>query len=122
MSTHVELDVEGLITAIVGGDRDYQHALFAEDAEVVIFDADTAQEPQLLVGKTAIATWLDRTCRRSATHRVVDLVVDGDLVSWTDHCRTSEGLNIVYQNAAELRGGLIAQQSVTVVWEDLPDY
>ena len=121
MSTDLQLDLKALVAAIEGRDHGYQLDLYADDAEVLIFDADTTLEPELLTGTAAISRWFDRPSQRSSIHRVKKAGVTGNLLSWTDHCRTYEGLNIVSESAAELRGGRITQQSVTVVWEDLAD-
>ena len=121
MSTDVQLDLQALVTAIEGQDHGDQLDLYAPDARLSVFDADTTLAPEVLIGADAISAWFHRPSQRCAVHRVKDASLDGNLLSWTDHCRTYAGLNIVSQNAAELHNGRITRQSLTVVWEDLAD-
>ena len=121
MSTDVQLDLQALVTAIEGQDHGDQLDLYAPDAELLVFDADTTLAPEVVTGADAISAWFHRPSRRCVVHRVKDAGLDGNVLSWTDHCRTYAGLNIVSQHAAELHAGRITRQRLTVVWEDLPD-
>jgi hypothetical protein len=118
MTIQVEVDLRTFVLAIEGRDGEYQRGLYSDDAEICLIGSDTAMPPQVLVGTTALTGWIKQMSSPALTHCVVDVSVAADRLSWTDHCRTAQGLNTLYQSTAELVDGQITKQHVTVIWED----
>ena len=118
MSISVEDDLDQLTRSIESRDTAALLTRYREDAEICVVDSDTSLPPRVVVGRDEIREWFEQLGWSAMKHQVVKVDSGSGQLSWTDHCRTASGLNFVYQSAAELSGGLIRRQRVTVVWED----
>ena len=92
MSTQTRFDFAGLIEAIEASNSAYQVALYAEHAEVQIADGDgVGQAPRVLMGRPAIARWIEGMAARRIVHRIVDLRADRWSVSFVDELQALTG-------------------------------
>ena len=115
MSTPNDLDLTRLIEAIESSDSAYQVALYVEHAEVQITDGDSlGRAPQVLVGRSAIARWIEGMAARHIVHHVVDPDSDGDSLSFVDELHVPDGTPLIHRRTAEICGGQISQEFVTV--------
>ena len=115
LSTQTSFDLSGLIEAIESSNAAYQVALYAEHAEVQITDGDSlGQAPRVLIGKPAIARWVEDLATRHIIHHVVDPVADRRSVSYVDELHQRDGTTILHRCTAEISTGQISQQYVTV--------
>ena len=119
----VELDrdfkVEALLDAIEAADASAQIPMYADEAEVQVFDPHhPPRGPMSLRGKKAIAAWITDICSINMTHRVVDLVEGGHMLAFTEEGRYRDGARVVSTSTLELRQGLIRRQRVVLVWDD----
>jgi len=115
LSTQTRFDLNGLIEAIESSNSAYQVALYAEHAEVQITDGDSlGQAPTVLVGRPAIARWVEGLAARNIVHRVVDPVADRSSLSFVDELREPDGTTVIHRSTAEISTGQISQLCVTV--------
>ena len=115
MSTQTRFDLNGLIEAIESSNSAYQIALYAEDAEVQITDGDSiGQAPMVLVGKPAIARWVEDLSARHVVHHVIDPRADPGSLSFVDELRDPDGTTTIHRCTAEISTGRIRQEYVTV--------
>ena len=104
-----------LIEAIESSDSAYQVALYVEHAEVQITDGDSlGQAPQVLVGRSAIARWIEGMAAHHIVHHVVEPRTDGDSLSFVDELHVSDGTILIHRRTAEISAGQISQEFVTV--------
>jgi hypothetical protein len=116
MSTQTSFDLTGLSRAIQGRDCGYHLALYADDAEVEIFDAAQPDSPQqVLRGKPAISAWLHGMTSAAVHYEVRDAVVHPDEVTYTEVCRYGDGSSVRFECNAEVRRGQIAHTAVRLV-------
>lgn len=121
MSTQTVFELSAFSRAIEERDAQHQLGVYADDAEVRIVDRNhPPRSPQILRGKPAIRAWIEDICSRDMTHRVVRPVVGDGRVALTEECRYPDGTSVLCACSAELRGGLISNQSVVQVWDE-PD-
>jgi len=115
MSTQTRFDFAGLIEAIEASNSAYQVALYAEHAEVQIADGDSVgQAPRVLMGRPAIARWIEGMAARRIVHRIVDLRADRWSVSFVDELQDPDGTTTIHRRTAEICTGQISLESVTV--------
>jgi len=115
MTTQTHFDLNGLIDAIESGDASYQVALYAEHAEVEIADGDSiGQSPQVLVGRPAIAQWIDGLAERHVVHRIVEPRADRTCVSFVDELQDPDGTTVLHRRTAEISTGQIRRESISV--------
>jgi hypothetical protein len=121
MSTQLRFDLDGLSAAIERCDLEYQLAMYAETAEVHVEDPDPARSPLVYRGKQAIRDWIEQMDCKQLTHRLVNLTNGPGYVSLTDMARYPDGRNLIHQISADVKGGQIIKQRVTLTWEDVHD-
>jgi hypothetical protein len=115
MSTQTRFDLNGLIDAIESGNASYQVALYAEHAEVEIADGDSiGQSPHVLVGRPAIAQWIEGLATRHVVHRVVEPRADRQFVSFVDEVHDPDGTTVLHRRTAEVSTGQISRESISV--------
>lgn len=121
MSTQIRFDLDGLTAAIERCDLDYQLAMYSETAEVHVNDPDPERSTLVLRGKRAIRDWIEQMDSKQLTHRLVNLTNGPGYVSLTDLARYPDGRNLIHQISADVNGGRITKQTVTLTWEDIND-
>ena len=114
MSTQTGFDLSGLIEAIESSNAAYQVALYAEHAEVKITDDSVGLAPTVLVGRPAIARWVEDLAGRHIVHHVIDPKADRWSLSYVDELHGPDGTTIIHRCTAEISTGQISQQNVTV--------
>ena len=110
--------LEVFASAIQERDADRIIAAYAPDAIVHLLDPDhPPQSPRTLTGRAALASWIRDICSPDVTHRVVDLVDAGDMVSFTDQARYRPGTQEWSISVAAIDDGLIVRQRMLSVWD-----
>lgn len=115
MSTQTSFDLTGLSRAIQARDCRYHLALYADDAQVEILDAQPGTPLQVLKGKPAIGEWLDSMSSSAVHYQLRDAVVHPDHVTYTEECRYADGSRVLFECRAEVRRGQIRRAAVRVV-------
>jgi len=116
MSTQTRFDLDGFSHAIGSRDARYQLALYADNAEVEIVDADHPEVPlQVLRGKSDIREWLDSMSSGAVRYEVKDAVAHQHGLRFTEECRYPDGTDLRYECRAEVYRGQITHESVRVV-------
>jgi acetyltransferase-like isoleucine patch superfamily enzyme len=115
MTTQTSFDMTGLSRAIRRRDCQYHLALYAEEAEVEIFDWAQPTTPlQVLRGKPAIGEWLHGMSSTAVQYEVRDAHVHADRVTYTEQCRYGDGSSVLFDCSAEVRRGQIIHAAVTL--------
>jgi hypothetical protein len=115
MSTQVTFDLAGLIAAIESGNTQYQLALYADCAEIRIVDSDRpAHAPQILRGRSAIATWIGGAYASQKNHRVVDFTADPPSLTLIEECEGPAGAPVSLARSAEVSGGQITRETAVL--------
>jgi hypothetical protein len=115
MSTQIRFDLDGLSRAIESGNAGYQLALYANDAEVQIIDSnDPGCCPQVLHGKDAIGTWINDMLAQCVRPTVTHPVLACDHLALVEELHTPDGTNLLYECTAEVHGGQIIKETVTL--------
>ena len=105
--------------AIEGNDAEALASLYAQDAVLRIIDrAHTPSVPLELRGREAIATLYRDICGRATTHRIEDIVAEGDRVSFTEACSYPDGLKVFCAAMIALKDGRIARQTNVQAWDE----
>ena len=117
MSAHT-ISIDTLRAAIEGRDATALLGFYRPDAVLRIIDPDhPPSRPTELVGRTAIGGYLADTCGRDMTHRVEDVLTDGDRLVFSQTCRYPTGECVACQATLHLKDGAIARQTMLVVWD-----
>ena len=122
MSTQTKFDVDGLSYAVGARNAGYQLALYADDAEVEIVDADDPTVPiRVLRGKSDIRAWLDSMSSGAVRYQVRDAVAHQTELRFTEECLYPDGSDLRYECRAELYRGRITRASVALVCRPRPE-
>lgn len=113
------LDFGGLRRAIERRDPETRLGFYADDAEVLISNADAPQCPPFeLHGKAEIARYLWAVCDQKTRHRV-ELESSGEeRVEFGETCQYPDGIGVVVNTTLELRDGRILRQVDVVSREE----
>jgi ketosteroid isomerase-like protein len=119
MSTIQTFDLSTFKQAIEERDASAQLAMYAEDAEVTLFDrVAQPRTPRVLHGRDEIRTWIEDVCGRDMTHRVQRTVQDESGVAFTEACRYPDGTGVVCATVLEIDNGLVARQIGVQAWDE----
>ena len=122
MSTQTKFDVDGLSYAVGARDARYQLALYADDAEVEIVDADDPTVPlRVLRGKSEIREWLDSMSSGAVRYQVIDAEAHQHDLRFTEECLYPDGTDLRYECQAELYRGQITRETVALVCRPRPE-
>jgi SnoaL-like domain len=118
-STTPTFEFAELRRALEERDATAQLALYADDAEITLFDRiNTPRSPRVLRGREEIRAWIEDICQRDMTHRVDMQVAGGGGAALTEACRYPDGTNVLCATVLQLDGGHIARQTVVQVWDE----
>ena len=118
-TTTTTFDIEALRRAVEQRDVAGQLAMFADDAEVLMFDKDNPPaSPATLRGKEAIGKLLEDVNSRDMRHKVIGPVVNGDSAAYGIECRYPDGKQVVCAALLDLRDGKIVRQVGLQAWDD----
>jgi hypothetical protein len=116
MSTQTKFDLDGLSYAVGAQNAGYQLALYADDAEVEIVDAENPAVPiRVLRGKNDIREWLDSMASGAVRYQVTDAEAHQHQLRFTEECRYPDGSDLRYECRAEVYRGRITRASVALV-------
>lgn len=112
------LDFEALRHAIEERELDLVLVFYADDAEVIIVNAEAPFSPPFeLVGKAEIAKYLRAVFSQKTSHRIEGEVVGEEMVEYLEACEYPDGTRVWVATALEVEGGRIFRQ-VEVVSRD----
>jgi hypothetical protein len=111
--------VADLKRAIEARDSRTLASFYADDAVMRIIDhSNPPSRSRELNGKAAIAAFHDDVCGRAMTHTVETGVAAGDRLAFTQSCAYPDGLKVYCSAMIELKGGMIARQTVVQAWDE----
>ncbi|WP_128374460.1 nuclear transport factor 2 family protein [Streptomyces cavernae] len=93
--------------------------LYADDAELRIVD-HTAQpsHPKVMHGRSEIGEMLEDVYSRDMTHKVEQVVVQGDQAAFTESCEYPDGVKVLASSMLELRDGKIVEHTLLQAWDE----
>ncbi|MFE4516844.1 nuclear transport factor 2 family protein [Kitasatospora sp. NPDC056783] len=112
-------DAHALREGIERGDAETLLALYAEDAELRMVDRKTQpSHPLVMHGRAEIGAMLDDVYGREMTHKLEQVVVQGDHVAFLESCRYPDGVRVLMSSMADLRDGRIVDQTSVQAWDE----
>src|SRR5918994_3107469 len=109
------LDFGALRRAIEGCEPDLILNFYAEEANLIIVNADAPHAlPFELRGKTEIARHLRVVFNQEISHRVEEEVVGEQQVTFREACEYPDGGRVVVETTLEVRDGKIVRQEDVV--------
>ncbi|MFE4974656.1 nuclear transport factor 2 family protein [Kitasatospora sp. NPDC056651] len=112
-------DARALREGIEHGDAETLLALYAEDAELRMVDRKTQpSHPLVMHGRAEIGAMLDDVYGREMTHKLEQVVVQGDHVAFLESCRYPDGVRVLMSSMADLRDGRIVDQTSVQAWDE----
>ncbi len=121
MSTNVRkapFAVDALRRGIEDRDAEALLGLYADDAELVMVDADHGPSaPLVLRGREAIGAMLADVASRDMTHTLERVVVDDESLAYTEACRYADGMRVLCAAVAELADGKVVRQTCVQAWD-----
>ncbi|MEU3567790.1 nuclear transport factor 2 family protein [Kitasatospora sp. NPDC036755] len=112
-------DTRALREGIERRDAETLLALYADDAELRVVDRTTQPSHPLVVhGREEIGAMLEDVCSREMTHKLEQVVVQGDHVAFLESCRYPDGVRVLMSSMAGLREGRIVDQTSVQAWDE----
>jgi len=112
-------DTEALRRGIEGHDAAALLSLYADDAELRIVDRNTQpSHPMVKHGRDEISAMLNDVYGRDMTHKLEQVVVQGDHVAYTESCEYPDGVRVLAGSMLSLRDGKIVDQTVLQAWDE----
>ncbi len=94
-------------------------SLYADDAEMRMIDhRSQPSHPMVAHGRTEITAILSDVYSRDMTHKLEQVVVDGDHVAWMESCRYPDGTRVLCSTMAGLKDGKIIDQIAVQAWDE----
>lgn len=120
MTTAEESFLATLVSAIEARDADALIRLYADDAHVLVVDPHhPPRRPMTLQGTQAVTAWIRDNCSLNITHHIVEQINAGDMIAFTDEGRYPDDAQVWSTSTATVQDGLITQQRVVLVWDDI---
>ncbi|HEU4657032.1 MAG TPA: nuclear transport factor 2 family protein [Capillimicrobium sp.] len=111
-------DLDTLRRAVHDGDVEAMLALYADDAEIVVFDLNNPpSDPTTIEGRSRIGAMLADVFSRDMAHEVRHAITDGACAAYDIACRYGDGTRVVAHSMVEPRGGRIAHEEMIQVWD-----
>jgi SnoaL-like protein len=105
------LDFEALRLRIERCDPDPMLGFYADDAELIIVDADSPRTPPFeLHGRSEVAKHLRAVYGQRASHRVERASVAEGRVTFREACEYPDGSRVLVETTLEVRDGKIVRQ------------
>ncbi|WEH13882.1 nuclear transport factor 2 family protein [Streptomyces sp. VNUA24] len=118
-STSPAFDVEALRRGTEEANAATLTSLYADDAEIRVVDRNTQpSHPKVLHGRDAIAAMYDDVCSREMTHKVEQVLVQGDQVALTESCEYPDGVRVWASSMISLRDGKIIDHTMVQAWDE----
>jgi ketosteroid isomerase-like protein len=105
--------------AIESRDGPMLSSFYADDARLRIIDRNNPpSKPREIRGKAAITGYWDDICSRAITHKVEAGPAEGNRLAFTQDCAYPDGTRVFCIAVLDLKGGLIAGQTVVQAWDE----
>lgn len=118
-TTGSAFDTETLRRAVEGTTGNSLLALYADGAEVRIVDHNNQpSRPTVLHGRGQIAELLNDVYSRDMTHKLVQCVLQGDHLAFSEMCQYGDGTKVLAESMVTLRDGKIADQLIIQAWDE----
>lgn len=112
-------DTEALRRGIEEQDASTLLSLYADDAELRVIDRNTQpSHPMVKHGRREIGAMLSDVYGRDMTHKLEQVVVQGDQVAYTESCQYPDGVRVLASAMLSLRDGKIVDQTVLQAWDE----
>lgn len=112
-------DFEALREAVEHRDADALCSLYADDAELRIVNKSTTPSfSSLLVGRYAIAGYLDDVCGWAMSHRIEREVIGEGRVAFNEECEYPDGTRVLCAVTLEIEDGRIVRQVNVEAWDE----
>ncbi|GAA2131776.1 nuclear transport factor 2 family protein [Kitasatospora kazusensis] len=119
MAAPTAFDTEALREGIEASKASMLLALYADDAEMRMIDhRSQPSHPMVAHGRTEITAVLSDVYSRDMTHKLEQVVVDGDHVAWMESCEYPDGTKVLCTAMADLRDGKIIDQTAVQAWDE----
>ncbi|MFF7993041.1 nuclear transport factor 2 family protein [Kitasatospora xanthocidica] len=118
-ATPAAFDTRALREGIERRDAEALLALYTEDAELRMVDRKTQpSHPLVMHGLEEIGAMLGDIYGREMTHKLEQVVVQGDHVAFMESCRYPDGVRVLMASMADLRDGRIVDQTSIQAWDE----
>ncbi|MQS13979.1 nuclear transport factor 2 family protein [Streptomyces kaniharaensis] len=119
MAEPAAFDTRALREGIERSDAESLLALYADDAELRMVDRKTQpSHPLVMHGREEIGAMLNDLYGREMTHKLEQVVVQGDHVAFMESCRYPDGVRVLVTSMADLRDGRIVDQTSIQAWDE----
>jgi ketosteroid isomerase-like protein len=114
-----DFDARALREGIERCDAGTLLALYDEDAELRVVDRRTQpSHPLVMHGRKEIGAMLDSVYGREMTHKLEQVIVQGDHVAFLESCHYPDGVRVLMASMADLRDGRIVDQTSVQAWDE----
>jgi ketosteroid isomerase-like protein len=94
-------------------------SFYAPDAVVSVIDRNNPpSKPRRIAGRAAIDMFWDDICSRAMTHKIEQVITEGNRLAFTQACAYPDGAKVICISTVELEAGLIARQTVVQAWDE----
>jgi ketosteroid isomerase-like protein len=94
-------------------------SLYAEDCQYTLINRNAPpSRPTVLRGRAAVAAMYREACGREMTHRVEDVVAEGDRFAMHVTCLYPDGTRVAAMLFAQLADGLIQRETSIDCWDE----
>lgn len=94
-------------------------SLYADDAEIRVVDHTTQpSHPKVMHGRSEIAEMLEDVYNRDMTHKLEQVVVQGDQAAFTESCEYPDGVKVLASSMIELKNGKIVEHTLLQAWDE----
>jgi len=112
-------DAEKLRRGIEGQEPTALLSLYADDAEIRVVDHNTQpSHPKVMHGRSEIARMLEDIYSRDMTHKLEQVVIQGDQAAFTESCEYPDGVKVLASSTLELRDGKIVGHTLLQAWDE----
>lgn len=112
-------DTDALRRGIEQQDAATLTALYADDAEIRMIDRRTQpSHPMVMHGRSSIHGMLADVYGRRMSHKLEQVVVDGDHLAFMESCVYPDGTRVLATSMADLRDGRIVDQTSIQAWDE----
>jgi ketosteroid isomerase-like protein len=113
------VDGAAIKKAIESRDGKLLSSFYADDALVRIVDRNNPpSKPREIRGRAAISTLWDDICSRAMTHKVDNIIAEGNNLAYTQACAYPDGTKVFAGATLELKNGQIVRQTVVQAWDE----
>jgi hypothetical protein len=94
-------------------------SFYAADAVVSVVDRNNPpSKPRQVRGRAAIDMFWDDICSRAMTHKIEQVITEGNRLAFTQACAYPDGAKVLCISTVELEAGLIMRQTVVQAWDE----